>query len=98
MKVPGFIRPIFWSAKIDSLHLKKDRNYIIHQILAYGDLKAIKWLFKNYSKKQITDSFKKSFKDYRKQRFYFIKNIILELENWQNDERLYVKDTPRIIR
>ncbi|GAB4219527.1 MAG: hypothetical protein Fur009_6110 [Candidatus Microgenomates bacterium] len=98
MSLPYYLKPFLWSVKLDSLDLKKDSYYIIHQILAYGDLKAIKWLFKTYSRQEIINNFKKKFKDYRKQRFYFVKDILLELKNKEFNENYYVKNTPRVIR
>lgn len=97
-KIPKSLQPVLWSTDVRKLDLKKDAYYIIHQILAYGNFDDLVWLFKNYSKKEIIEIFKKSFKDYRRPRFYFAKNILLGLKNWQVDERYYVKNTPRIIR
>lgn len=97
MKIPKKLQPVLWSVNVNSLDLKKDSYYIIHQILAYGDFESISWLFKNYSKEEIIHVFKQSFKDYRKPRFYFVKNIILGLKNWHPDESYYVKNTPRVI-
>lgn len=98
MKLPKRLKPIFWSANFDSLDFEKDAYYIIHQILVYGDIEEIKWLFKNYSKRKIIEIFKKSFKDYRPARFYFVKNILLGLESFPLEEKNYVKNTPRLIR
>ena len=97
MKIPKKLQPVLWSVDVNSLDSIKDSYYIIHQIFAYGSFKEIRWLFKNYSKEEIINVFKQSFKDYRKQRFYFVKNILLGLKNWQYDERYYVKNTPRVI-
>lgn len=97
MKVPIKLQSVLWSNKVSKLKLQKDKYYIIHQILSYGNIDDIKWLLKAYTKKEIIKTFKKSFKDYRRQRFYFIKDALLELNNWHPDERYYVKNTPRII-
>lgn len=97
MKIPKKLQGVLWSANTDNLDYKKDIYYIVHQILAYGNFDEIGWLFKNYSNKEIIDVFKKSFKDYRKPRFYFIKDILLGLKTWRPNERYYVKNTPRII-
>lgn len=52
-KLPKFLQPFLWSVKIEELDWWTDRIYIIHQILAFGDVKALKWLFKNYSREEI---------------------------------------------
>ncbi|MBI2029433.1 hypothetical protein HYT02_03395 [Candidatus Gottesmanbacteria bacterium] len=97
MAIPKKLQPVLWSTKVDLLDSKKDKYYIIHQIFAYGSLTDIKWLFENYSKKDIIRIFKSAFKDYRRSRFYFVKNILLDLKNWKPDEKYYVKNTPRVI-
>lgn len=97
MKIPKNLQAVLWSADVSRLDPKKDKHYIIHQILSFGSMNEIKWLFKNYSKKEIINIFMKPFKDYRKPRFYFVKNILLGLKTWRPNERYYVKNTPRII-
>lgn len=98
MRIPKTLQSILWSTNIDLLDLEKDKYYIIHQILSFGNLDNIIWAFRTYSKKTIIDVFKKSFKEYRRPRFYFIKDALLGLRKWHPDERYYVKNTPRIIR
>lgn len=97
MKIPKKLQPVLWSTNVDLLDSEKDKHYIIHQIFAYGILEDIVWVLQHYSKKEITEVFKQSFKDYRRPRFYFIKEALLGLDNWHPDERYYVKNTPRIL-
>jgi len=79
--IPKNLQGILWSADVKNLDLEKDKIYIIHQVLMYGDLKEIAWLFRAYSKKEISDVFRSSpMKIYSPQGFYFIKNIILNLK------------------
>lgn len=89
--VPKNLQGILWSADVKNLNLEKDKIYIIHQVLMYGDLKEIAWLFKVYSKKEISDVFKGSpMKIYSPQAFYFIKNIILNLKKKSLPSEKYV--------
>jgi hypothetical protein len=53
MKIPKSLQWLFWSCKIESLDLKRDKDYIISQVLNYGTEKELKWLFKVYSEKEI---------------------------------------------
>ena len=79
--IPLGLQGILWSADVRNLDLEENKNYIIHQILMYGDLKEIAWLFKVYSKKEVKRVFKKSpMRIYSPQGFYFIKNVILNLK------------------
>lgn len=97
--VPKNLQAVLWSSDIQNLDLKRDSAYIIHQILAYGGVDEIRWLFKNYKLPEIIKTFTTvPYKDYRKKRFYFVKNILLHLENKDMNERLYVKNIPRDIR
>ena len=97
MKIPKKLQPVLWSTHVNLLDSERDKYYIIHQILSFGLLDEIIWVLNNYPKKTIIGIFKESFKDYRRQRFYLIKDAVLGLKNWHPDERYYVKNTPRII-
>lgn len=90
-KLPKSLQPVLWSVKIGDLDLKKDRVYIIHQILAFGNLKQLKWLLRNYSLKEIREVFLKyPLKSYRPQSFNFIKEIFLKISKKKLDEKKYV--------
>ncbi|PIP16312.1 MAG: hypothetical protein COX46_03035 [bacterium (Candidatus Ratteibacteria) CG23_combo_of_CG06-09_8_20_14_all_48_7] len=87
-RLPGFLQPFLWSVKIDELDLKKDKIYIINQILAFGDIEALRWLFKNYSSGEIRNVFlNHSLKIYRDSGFHFVKNILLEIKRPLNSQR-----------
>ena len=97
MKLPLRLQSVLWSSDIQKIDSKKDAYYIIHQIFAHGLMSDIRWVMKKYPPGVITGVFKDAFKDYTRARFNFVKNFVLGLNNWQADERLYVKNTPRII-
>ncbi len=91
--IPSEFQPILWSANVKKLDLEKDKNYIIHQVLMYGDLHQIRWLFQTYKKEEIKEVFLKNpLPIYTKPIFYFIKNIILNLKKKKLDERKYIKN------
>ena len=80
-KIPQSWQGILWSCDVKKLDWEKDRNYIIHQVLMYGDLKDIALLFKIYSKREIREVFKeKPMKIYSPQTFNFVKKIILDIK------------------
>ena len=90
-KIPASFQGILWSANVKNLDLEKDKVYIIHQILEYGDLNEIAWLFRVYSKKTIREVFQKMpMKVYSRPGFNFIKNIILGLRKKQISPDKYV--------
>ena len=76
-RLPKFLQPFLWSVKIKELELVKDKIYIIHQILAFGNLKALRWLFATYSTADIKKTFlEHSLKIYHDSGFEFAKKIL----------------------
>jgi hypothetical protein len=81
MNVPNGLQGILWSTDIKKLDLQKDKSYIIHRVLTYGDLEQINWLKEVYSKDEIKDIFiNKPQKLYTKSSFNFIKNYVLGID------------------
>jgi len=98
-KIPKNLQGILWSRNIDNLDLQEDKNYIVHQVLAYGGWKHLKWLFGVYKPGVIKDVFiKHPAKDYTERTFNLIQKIILEIPIKSVDKRYYVKTYPRIIK
>lgn len=91
------LQSTLWSSDSNNLDPDKDRDYIIHQTLAYGDLDDILLLYSLYPKQIIATVFStKPYKDYRKSRFYFVKDFIVH-KRGALPEANYVKNTPRAI-
>ncbi|OGM20825.1 hypothetical protein A2863_01635 [Candidatus Woesebacteria bacterium RIFCSPHIGHO2_01_FULL_38_9b] len=96
-QIPRNLQGVLWSVDVKNLDIESDKNYIIHQILAYGTWKNLKWLFKTYSESQIKIAFLKyPSKDYRPVVFNFVTKILFGLKQLP-DERYYVTTYPRII-
>ena len=55
MKLPKFLKKYFWEVDFDKLDLKKRPEYIALRLLEYGDIRALKWLFRNLHKNKIRD-------------------------------------------
>ncbi len=91
-EIPKFLQPILWSANIKNLEQERDKNYIIHQVLLYGDFSDIRWLFKIYFLKNIRGVFLSSPKKiYPKPLFKLIKNFVLDLKSVNLDEEKYIR-------
>lgn len=89
--IPKNWQGILWSCGIKKLDWEKDKNYIIHQVLMYGDLRDISLLFKVYSRKQVREVFKKKpMRIYSPQNFNFIKKIILDIKRKSPSFEKYV--------
>ncbi|MBU3964533.1 hypothetical protein KJ591_03275 [Patescibacteria group bacterium] len=89
---------ILWSKPISKLSLERDKIYIIHQVLSFGSLKQIKWLFKQYSGEEIAKIFLENPKKvYTAAVFNFIKNFVLDFNNKELPKNRYVKTLSRSI-
>ncbi len=95
--VPKVLQPILWSRDINRLDIKKDKEYIIHQVLAYGRWQDLVWLFKAYSKDEIAGVFvSQPAKDYRLPVLNFVKNFLLGIKQ-PLDFAKYDRNTPRLV-
>jgi len=89
--IPKKLQPILWSTNVELLDIERDKRYIINQVLIYGTLDEIKWLFDAYSKREVVRVFlTRPSKQYPKEVYYFIKNFILSLKDKILDEQDYV--------
>jgi len=52
-KIPQKMKWLFWSYDIKSLNLKRDKDYIITQVLNYGTWEDLKLLYRLYPEKEI---------------------------------------------
>jgi len=52
-KLPSFLKKYFWDVDFERINLKEHEYYVIERLLEYGDLRAIKWLLKNFDKRKI---------------------------------------------
>ncbi len=53
------LNKLFWSQDPKKLDKTKDKHLIIHQVLAYGSMQDIKYLFKIYSRETVKKVFLK---------------------------------------
>jgi len=97
--IPKKLQGVLWSVDIGRLDLERDKIYIINQVLIYGALDEIKWLFDTYSKEEVVRVFlTKPRKLYPKEVYYFIKNFVLSLKDKALDEQNYVTSISGPIR
>ena len=91
--IPANLGGVFWSKDIKKLNVAKNKIYIIHQVLAFGEIADIHWLFKTFGEEQIAETFTNyPQKVYTKASFNFEKKILLGL-NFTFDEKKYIKST-----
>ena len=53
--VPDTLKGCLWSYDFDALDVVQDAWRVITNVLIYGDILALKWLFSTYSRKAISN-------------------------------------------
>ena len=88
--IPAAKYHLFWSVDPDHLDHDKHQEYIIHQVLQFGDLEDYFWLKTIYPEEEIKQIFlSHPRKAYTTQTFNFIKNYLLKINQLINPD-LYV--------
>lgn len=91
--LPKKLKKLFWSADFKKLDIVRDKNYIIHQTLAFGTLEEIKFLFNIYSVKEIRQIFLEQPQPfYSPQGLNFIQKYILQIKDIGFSKERYVKN------
>ncbi len=52
-KAPAFLKQYFWDIDFAKLDFNESRTFILKRVLDRGDTKALNWLSKNFTKKEI---------------------------------------------
>lgn len=90
--IPVRFQPFLWSEHVQTLDPERDAGVIIHRLLAYGNMEAIRWLFARYGRQKITRTFlREPMNMYTKSSFHFTKNILLGLADEKVTGEQYVK-------
>lgn len=53
MRVPVYAKKYFWETDVGELKRKDDAEYIIGRILEYGDIAAVRWMFRVFGGRRI---------------------------------------------
>lgn len=92
---PSGLQAVLWSRDLDGLDVKRDKNYIINQVLAYGFYEHLQWLFEIYPKKTVKDTFLKNpIRTYSARSLNFIKLILFRKKQINIDEKKYIQNSP----
>lgn len=90
---PPTVTQALWSADLNALDLAKHKKYIIHQVLQFGDLQAIAWLFSVYGKTVVKNLFvAQAEKVYTPRSFNYITKYVLGLVPDSLNQKLYVSN------
>lgn len=73
--LPKHLHKYFWDTESQKLDIKKYKFYIIERLLEMGDDEAIKWLNKNFQKKDFGEVLQKSRRISNRSRNYW--NLVL---------------------
>lgn len=87
-RIPKNLQAVLWSETIKTLDIQKDKAYIINQILRYGSLDEIKWLFKTYSKREMKSVFTQHpLPIFTPQSFNFVSKFLLGFKQPPNEDK-----------
>ncbi len=87
-KIPKNLQAVLWSEDVKTLDFQKDKSYIINQVLRYGSLGEIKWLFKTYPKREIKSVFTKHpIPIFTPQSFNFVSKFLLGFNQTPNENK-----------
>jgi len=90
-KIPVKLQGVLWSIPLDKIDFEKDINYIVHQVLMFGDFSDLRWLFSVYKKSRVKKVFlHKPQKIYTPQALNYIKNFVLNLKNSNIHSNKYI--------
>jgi hypothetical protein len=93
-QTPVGLQAVLWSRDLTNLDINNDKHYIINQVLAYGFMEHLKWLFKTYPKEVLNKTFiEKPVKIYSPKSFNFIKFLLFGSKNVDLDEQKYVQNS-----
>jgi len=88
---PQSLQGVLWSVNVQQLDMQKDKEYIIHQLLNYGTMEELKWLFTTYGKSIIADCFfNHPMKIYPRSVFCFVTRFLFPIPPHALDEQDYV--------
>lgn len=52
-KLPHFLKQYFWDVNFEKIELETSKTFILKRVLDRGNDKALRWLFKQYSKEDV---------------------------------------------
>lgn len=58
--MPVQFKPYFWDVDFNTLSLENNPQFVLKRLLDFGNLNAIKWVLKNFTKKDIANIILKS--------------------------------------
>lgn len=88
-KISQVFRPYLWSYDLAKLDPRKNRDLIIHQVLAFGSMDAVRALYKFYGKNVIRQAFRKPYRGAYSAPVFNLFKTLLGLKHLR--EEAYVK-------
>ena len=58
MPVPKFLQSALWSYDVTKLNRRRDKKYIITQVLNHGTWEQVQWILKTYTQEEIREVLK----------------------------------------
>lgn len=94
--VPKRLQGVLWSMPVERLDVERDANYIIHQVLSYGVLEDLRWLYSTYGADRVKSEFvNRPQKIYPPQAYNFVKRMLFNLPERVAPPEKYDQTLPR---
>jgi len=58
--IPNSVQKVLWSYDLSKIDIKKDKEKIIFNVLNFGDLESVSWLWQQYSREELKKIIKNS--------------------------------------
>lgn len=86
-RLPGNLRPLFWSYRFEELEPEKDEKTIIIQLINYGSLTHWRWLVRQYGTAKVTKVLQSIPATEIKPRTRVLASILFSIPNWRHAYR-----------
>lgn len=57
--LPLFLHRYFWDIDVKKFNFREKPQYVVQRLLEVGNLKAVRWLLRNFKKEQIKETIQK---------------------------------------
>jgi Family of unknown function (DUF6922) len=86
-RLPGNLRPLFWSYRFEELEPEKDEKTIIIQLINYGSLTHWRWLVRQYGTAEVTKVLRSIPATEIKPRTRVLASILFSIPTWRHAYR-----------
>ena len=87
IRLPGTLRPLFWSYRFEELEMRRDEKTIIEQLINYGSLAEWRWLVAQYGIPEIRKVLESVPASEIKPRTRVLASLLFSIPTWRHAHR-----------